>query len=249
VGEVVPAGWRRTSPASGYFDVTLSAGGSVTGRNCGNTQKAMLAGSVFNDSNGNGIKDAGEAGVGNVRIFLDADKDGIWDSTERSLLTDASGKYTFKDLAAGTYRVRQVLPASWRRTAPSAGYFDLTLAAGASMTSGKDFADTQKVLISGSVFGDANRDKLKSTGEAGLSGWKVFIDADKDGVLDAGERFATTDASGYWSLKDLVAGTFVVRVVQQSGYTRTTPTTGNFTFTLGAGQAKTGLLFGEKKNG
>src|SRR6185295_10129991 len=133
--------------------------------------------------------------VSGVRIFLDTDKDGVWDSTERGLLTDAGGNYAFKDLAAGAYRVRDVLPAGWRRTSPTSGYSDLTLAAGAS-TTGKNFARTQRVLISGTVFSDSNGNRLKGTGEGGFAGWKVFIDADKDGLLDAGERIATTDAAG-----------------------------------------------------
>jgi hypothetical protein len=184
--------------------------------------------------------------VANIRIFLDADKDGVFDSTERSVLTSSSGSYTFKDLSAGAYRVREVLPAGWRRTAPNLGYFDLSLASGSS-TSARDFANTQKVLISGAVFNDINGNKLKTTGEAGLGGWKVYVDADKDGVLDATERFVTSDALGNWLFKDLLAGTYTIRVVQQSGYSRTTPTTGSFSFALTAGQTRTGLLFGEKK--
>src|SRR5215211_4991473 len=89
VAAVVQTGWRRTTPAVGYFNVSLPSAGSVTGRNYGNTRKPLVQGSAFNDLNGNGVKDAGEAGSGNVRIFLDTDKDGVWDTTERSLLTDA----------------------------------------------------------------------------------------------------------------------------------------------------------------
>jgi hypothetical protein len=79
----------------------------------------------------------------------------------------------------------------------------------------------------------------------------VFIDADRDGVFDATERSVLTDSRGNWSFRNLSAGSYTVRVVQQSGWSRTTPTTGTpagaFTVTLSSGQAKTGLLFGQKR--
>jgi hypothetical protein len=56
-----------------------------------------------------------------------------------------------------------------------------------------------------------------------------------------------TDASGNYSFKDLVAGTYRVRVVQQSGWTRTTPTAGYHSITLTSGQTSTGRLFGERR--
>lgn len=42
------------------------------------------------------------------------------ESGEPSLLTDSTGDFTFGDLAPGTYRVRQVVPADWRQTTPTA---------------------------------------------------------------------------------------------------------------------------------
>jgi len=52
---------------------------------------------------------------------------------------------------------------------------------------------------------------------------------------------------GNWSFKNLFAGTYKVRVVKQTGWTLTTPTTGYFSITLAAGGSSTGKLFGEKK--
>jgi hypothetical protein len=88
---------------------------------------------------------------------------------------------------------------------------------------------------------------VKESGEARLKGWTVWIDRDGDNTLDAGEGLLS-DSNGNWKFKDLAAGTYVVRIVQQSGYMRTTPTgAGTYTITLSAGQSATGKLFGEKK--
>jgi len=88
---------------------------------------------------------------------------------------------------------------------------------------------------------------LKNSGEVGLANWRVFIDKDGDGVLDSDERSTVTDTSGNWSFKDLSAGTYRVRVVQQTGWSRTTPTSGYFSLTLGNGASSTGRVFGERK--
>ena len=42
----------------------------------------------------------------------------------------------------------------------------------------------QNILITGSVFNDLDKDRIKDSTEAGLSGWRVFIDKDNDGIQD-----------------------------------------------------------------
>jgi hypothetical protein len=246
VRHVRPSGYRAVSPSAGYHTLTLTSGQASTGKNFADTQKVLIAGTVFNDLDADGTKDSGEAGLSGWRVFLDADRDAVFDSTERSVLTDSAGNYSFKTLAAGSYRVRGVLASGWRRTTPSSGYFDLTLSSGATATS-KRFGFTQRILISGTVFNDANGDRAKNSGEVGLSGWRVFVDADADGVFDSTERSVLTDSSGNWSFKTLAAGTYRIRVVQQSGWSRTTPTAGYHGVTLSSGGTSTGKLFGQRR--
>ncbi|MEA2711468.1 MAG: virginiamycin lyase [Phycisphaerales bacterium] len=203
---------------------------------------ASVHGNVFNDLDADGVKDAGEFALPAWRVFVDANKNGIRDATEKTAVTDATGGYHLTGLAAGTHRVRVIRPAGYRSTNPSSGYLDLTLTAGQKLT-GKNFASTQKVLIAGTVFRDTDGDKIKDAGETGLSGWRVFIDADNDGVFDASEKSVLTDAGGNYRFTTLAAGAFVLRVVKPSGYNLTTP--GSYTFTLSAG-ASTTKLFGAR---
>src|SRR3954470_13330225 len=109
-----------------------------------------------------------------------------------------------------------------RSVAPAGPFYDLTIA-GAAIT-GKNFADARPVSISGNVFKDTNGDGFKDASETGLSGWKLFIDANNNGTLDAGEVTATTDASGNYSFTGKKPGTYVVRLVVSSGFKATTPT-------------------------
>jgi hypothetical protein len=50
------------------------------------------------------------------------------------VLTDSSGNWSFKTLAAGTYKVRVAVQSTWKLTTPTAGYQSVTLASGASAT-------------------------------------------------------------------------------------------------------------------
>ena len=58
-----------------------------------------------------------------------------------------------------------------------------------------------------------------------------------------------SDSSGNYRFRDLLAGSYSVRVVQQSGWSRTTPTTGSYSVTLSSGQTATNRLFGQRRIG
>jgi len=99
--------------------------------------------------------------------------------------------------------------------------------------------------ISGVKFFDRDEDGIRDADETGLSGWTVYLDADNDAVLDEGEAFATTAADGGYSFTFLEAGTYVVREVQQDGWTQTSPEgDGSYTLTLAIGEQATDVNFG-----
>ena len=59
---------------------------------------------------------SGEGALASWKVFIDANKNGILDTGEATAITDASGAYRFGGIAPGTYRVREVVNAGWRRT-------------------------------------------------------------------------------------------------------------------------------------
>jgi len=122
----------------------------------------------------------------------------------------------------------------------------VTIQVGVNQT-GKYFGNTQRSVISGTVWNDANVNAIIDSGEAGLSGWRVWIDADRDGVLDSGEKSVLTNSLGNWSFSDVVAGTYQIRVVQQAGWARTTPPVGYYTVTIASGEAATNRRFGQRR--
>jgi hypothetical protein len=98
--------------------------------------------------------------------------------------------------------------------------------------------------ISGQVFADGNGDGLKGVDAIGLGGWTVFIDKDADGKLDTNEIRTTTDKFGNYKIGNLAAGTYVVKIVQQTGWKLTSAS--SFTITLTSGQTVANKLFGEQ---
>ncbi|AFZ20509.1 DVUA0089 family protein [Allocoleopsis franciscana] len=84
------------------------------------TSISGIQGTKWNDLNGNGVQDTGEAGLAGWTIYLDQNNNGTLDTGETSTTTDANGNYSFTGLAAGTYTVAEVMQSGWQQTSPGA---------------------------------------------------------------------------------------------------------------------------------
>jgi hypothetical protein len=224
-----------TSAAVSCTSVVKSASVSTTG---------TISGIVFNDLNGNGLKDTGEPGLPNWRVYLDANNNKLFDTSEKSVITPTGGAYSFTGLNAGTYNVREVDQSGWARTANSPV---VTLATGATAAN-QNFPNFKNASIAGKAYNDADRDGVRDSTETGIAGLKVYDDKNNNGVLDSGERSTTTDSSGNYTLGSLVAGARNVRIVLPSGKTLSAPTGGKYAITPMSGQVITGKDFGLKSN-
>lgn len=72
---------------------------------------------TFNDlGNGENIV---EPGLANVRVYLDANNNAVFDADELSQITTTTGQYQFTGLLPSTYAVRQVVPNSYAQTFPT----------------------------------------------------------------------------------------------------------------------------------
>lgn len=87
----------------------------------------MLTGTQWSDSDGDGFRDAGEAGLAGWTVYLDDNENGTLDPGERSTLTNAQGEYVFAGLPYGDYVIAQQTQANWLQTAPTAGSASLRL--------------------------------------------------------------------------------------------------------------------------
>ena len=77
-----------------------------------------IAGVVWYDRDGDGVRDSGEEGIPRMSVFLDEDGDGILDPGESSTLSGVGGVYAFDGLSPGSYSVTQALGVGWTNTVP-----------------------------------------------------------------------------------------------------------------------------------
>ncbi|MBC7987944.1 MAG: hypothetical protein H7X93_14925 [Sphingomonadaceae bacterium] len=174
---------------------------------------AAISGSVWNDADGDGTHDAGEAGLAGRTVILDDDGDGMLDAGETFAVTGGDGGYAFAGVAPGEHRVTQVLPQGWvarGETGPVGFYID------SGETGRADFLAAERAAIVGTIdgilFHDENRDGLRGVDEAGIEGWRVYLDDNGNGRLDAGEASTFTDEAGAYGLSDVLPGAVTVRV-------------------------------------
>ncbi len=241
IREVQQSGWEQTTTNPSAINIT--SGTDTTGVDFGNFQLGSISGQKFEDSDGDGVKDVGEAGLAGWTIFIDSDNDGVKDAGETSTVTDSNGDYSFDNLSAGNYTIREVQQIGWQQTTTNPS--DINITTSGTNATGVDFGNFQLGSISGQKFEDSDGDGVKDVGEAGLAGWTIFIDSDNDGVKDAGETSTTTDSSGNYSFTDLTAGNYTIREVQQTGWVQ--KTTNPAPITIASGTAATDIDFGNRQ--
>ncbi len=115
--EVSPAnqGGDDTVDSDGLVSdiVSLAPGENNPTIDSGFYELASLGDKVFEDTNGNGIQDAGENGVAGVEVKLqDANGNPVLDNNGDPITTttDANGEYSFTGLTPGEYKVMFVAP-------------------------------------------------------------------------------------------------------------------------------------------
>lgn len=207
--------------------ITLAAGAIDDSIDAGLYRAASIDSQVWLDANRDGVRNAGEAGIANVKVvLLDASGNAV-----ASAVTGADGSYAFDGLKPGSYSLSfdpATLPAGMRFVASEGDAVGtdgvstgITLASGqrASFDVG---AASARGAIASSVWEDANANGVRDSGEAAIAGATVRL-LDKDGI-EIGT--AVTDASGNYSFSAEV-GSYSVRVDAPSGYAFTAANAGS----------------------
>ena len=199
------AGWDRNDEevaVSGSIDIDL-------------VDAAAVSGVVFEDRNGNGLRDAGEPGLDGVTVLLTNDLD------VSTAVTTVSGYYEFTHLWPGTYTVSTDPALVFPGISPTT-----PLAASAALAEGDnlenlDFGVAYPVEISGNSY--YNLDGMPGFGmaDSGASGITVEL-VDGDGAVLAS---AATSTGGSYAFA-AAPGSYRVRVAGNLpfGWTASAPT-------------------------
>jgi len=91
---------------------------------------STLSGTVFNDANSDGGRDAAEGPVAGVQIYLDSNRNGRLDAGEVVTNADDAGWYQFDDVPEGAAVVRPVAVRGQRVTGPKRAVYQVKVSAG-----------------------------------------------------------------------------------------------------------------------
>ncbi|MDT7837383.1 SdrD B-like domain-containing protein [Aquabacterium sp. OR-4] len=250
VAETTPAGYldgKDTAGTNGAavtandtIAVTLGNGQSSVNNNFGEVKAASLAGYVYFDANDDGAR-TGEAGIPGATVTLTGTND-LGQPVTLTTTTDANGAYNFSNLRPGTYTVTETQPAGYidgKDTAGSTGgtvtndvISAIVLKSGDASVENNFGEKVCLVDIGDKVWLDADKDGLQDAGEKGVAGISVtLIGAGADGALGTADdttRSTTTDANGNYLFQDVAHGTYKVRFDAPSSlYSYTTANVGS----------------------
>ncbi|HOB47465.1 MAG TPA: SdrD B-like domain-containing protein, partial [Zoogloea sp.] len=196
---------------------------------------AVIGDRVWEDTNGNGIQDDGEAGIAGVLVTL-KDASGAPVATTT---TDGSGNYHFT-VNAGTYSVAVTAPTGYRATQSDMGPSDatdsdiddagnsplVTVAAGESNNT-IDAGLFRSAEIGDRVWLDTNGNGQQDGGEAGVAGVVVRLYNANGDLVDGP---VATDTNGNYLFTDLRPGTYSVqfdKTTLPAGYSFTSANVGS----------------------
>lgn len=229
------------NPSTGRTpNITLSAGQNYPDLDLGIT-KGQAAGlgsignRVWNDVNQNGLQDAGEVGVGGVKVYLSKDLNNDGDFSDPgemladSTVTDGAGNYIFTNLPQGNYQVvfkGSTIPNGFTGTSANTGGDDAIDSDG--VFNGTNYVSQTIPLAKGEDNMTIDLGIYVNNVNLGSIGNFIWIDTDGDGIQDAGEpgiqgvqvtlydedgraiQVVTTDANGAYLFDGLPAGDYTV---------------------------------------
>jgi protocatechuate 3,4-dioxygenase beta subunit len=112
-----PALNSSANPASGSASVTVTGTKDILTLDAGMYRPVIIRGTAWQDSNHDGIRQQGEAGLPNILVELVNQNNQIVATTT----TDANGNYVFQNIAPGTYSVVFVPTGNWTFSPPYQG--------------------------------------------------------------------------------------------------------------------------------
>ena len=173
-----------------------------------------VTGTIYADDNRDGVRNNGENGIAGWTVFLDANKDGTLNVGEVSAITNKDGDFTLRAPGAGNIRVTEVVPTGWVATSPASR--DVLVPGNGSAK--VDFFAFSGGEIDGSVWNDLNQDGIRDSTDAGLAGWTIYLDLNKNLTFDASEPNTVTDSNGHYLFSDLPPNDYEVTEVLPTGW-------------------------------
>jgi hypothetical protein len=169
------------------------------------SQFATIYGTVFEDTDGDGVWDAGEVGLPNVTLTLDG---------STTTTTDQFGAYTFYVTQPGLHSVVETDPEGYLSTTPNEVHVAVALGNGYRVDFGDALDSSGFATLFGTVFEDTDADGVWDAQEIGIPGVTLTLD---------GVTTATTNGYGSYTFYIIEAGIHTIVETDLEGYVSTTP--------------------------
>ena len=207
--------------------LTVTGGEALTEVNAGVVRLGELSGEIWEDSNGDGVRDAQEKVLAGVTVHL-------MNSTGRTILdtttTDENGRFSLKRMMPGDYKIRVDAPEGYVFSASAQdsvlalesrkddrGYSATFTLLGGAKVDGVRFGLLTQGTITGRIWLDEQYDGRMEDSEDGLRGATVAL-LNADGAEIASTQ---TIRSGEFSFDKLMPGRYSLRVTLTDGYVYT----------------------------
>lgn len=229
---------KDSDPVNGKVNITIYAGETNPCIDAGYwltpTTQHYVGQFIWKDLNCNGLQDAGEPGIPNVKVTITYPNG----TTTATTYSDANGKYYFYNLPVGTYSFTFYTPAGYTPAPANAnnnnsptidsdpvnGKVSVTVYAGEDnpcIDAGYCNAPAQKHNLGNLVWNDRDGDGLRDANEPGISGVDVYLykDANSDNKPDgAAIATTTTSSNGSYNFGNLLDGRYIVGIEAVNGY-------------------------------
>ena len=257
-----------SNPSKNVFGVSLPATGSSTtasGFLFGELQPSSLSGTVYLDTNDNGVINGIDTAIANVSVKLTG-VDDIGGLINTVTSTAADGTYSFTNLRPGTYTITETQPAGYLDgidtigsqggTSGSQNQFSSIVITSGTNGISNNFGELLPSSLAGYVYLDSNNDGVKNNVEPGIGNVTVTLTGTDD--LGGNINKATTTANdGSYSFSGLRPGNYSLVETQPSAYSQGIDTLGTIggtassqdqftSLVVTSGTSAAGYLFGER---
>ncbi len=191
---------------------------------CAPLELGSIGDTVYRDTNGDGIQNNGEEGIGEIELTLTIPgpdgQFGTADDTTETTTTDENGIYGFVDLPGDNYRVTVNNPPedlNPTQTPPET----VVLAAGENLdTVDFGFTPLAQGSIGDTVFNDRDGDGVQDEGESGIDGVQLTLRDSEGNTVDT----TTTNENGNYTFDNVPLGTYTVESARPTDFSPTTET-------------------------
>lgn len=211
---------------------TLAGNTVATDVDFGYVGQASIGDYVWNDANNDGVQDnVTEPPLGGIRVYLDIDGNGAFDSaTDPSAITAPDGSYLIDGLIGGTYTARvdiSTVPAgyvpTYDRDGNASGNETTFILGPTQDLVDVDFGYYGNLTVSGRSYHDLDKNGAFDGSDTGLGGVTIelYNDANNNGVVDGGDFlvYSTTTASdGTYTFSTVISGDYLLVETQLAGY-------------------------------